>query len=478
MKKRNKKKNEIVLKDKFNPKYFPLLFNDRRYLVMMGGGGSGKSHFSAQKVLFEVLTKKIRVLVVRKTAKSLRQSTWTLLQRLIADYNLSDYFKLNKTEMTLKCTITGGEIIHAGLDDVNKLKSIDEIVMIWIEEATEIELEDFLQLDIRLRGKLPPSANYQMILSFNPIDPSHWLRSHFYTEPTAETLEQTAFCHSTIDDNELMDDRPRESQMKVLNAMKEIDETYYEVYRKGLWADIKELIFTKFKVIRTDEFPEHFDEVIYGIDFGFNNPTAIVQVCIKDMNIYLREILYQTGLVNSDLIKMMNSLKIPKYAEIYADSAEPARIEEIARAGYNIMPANKLVKNGIDFVKRFPLYSHPFNVNMNKEFKTYKWKKDRNGIVLDEPVKLNDHTADAARYAIYTHLQYRVEEADASTLTRELNEQALKRYAEDYMELKYQFIQVEGKSEEELKEEFITRAALQEQEYQKVTRYVKEIYNY
>ncbi len=426
----------------------------------------------------EAFTRKVRILVIRKVATTIRESTWKQLQEIISSFGMSKYFTKNKTEKSFTCNVTGSEIIHAGLDDVEKLKSIHEISMIWIEEATELEMKDFLQLNIRLRGKLAPGGYHQIILSFNPIDPSHWLRKYFFTEPAEKTLKQTTISHSTFSDNISMEKEQRKEYAENLEALKDIDEAHYSIYTKGEWTEIKELIFTNFKVIQSTQYPAHFDEVIYGIDFGFNNPTAIVQVCIKDGSIYLNEILYKTHLTNSELIKTMQTLNIPKYAEIYADAAEPARIEEIAQAGYNVRKADKNVKHGIDFVKRFKLYSNPFNTNMNREFATYKWKKNRLEEILEEPVKLSDHTADAVRYAIYTHLKNRVVETDAATIIPELNEQALKRYAEEYMELKYRIVNQEGRSETDLKNEFTRAAAIQEQQYQTIKRYVAEVYNY
>ena len=473
-----KSKNEIILEDKFNPKFFPYLFNRSRFLVVYGGAGSGKSYFAAQKVIMEAFTRKVRILVIRKVATTIRESTWKQLQEIISSFGMSKYFTKNKTEKSFYCKVTGSEIIHAGLDDVEKLKSIHEITNIWIEEATELEMKDFLQLNIRLRGKLPPGGYHQIILSFNPIDPSHWLRKYFFTQPAEKTLRQTTISHSSFIDNIKMEDNERAEYAENLEALKDIDEQYHSIYAKGEWTEIKELIFTNFKVISAASYPAHFDEVIYGIDFGFNNPTAIIQVCIKDGRIYLHEILYKTRLTNADLIREMARLKIPKYAEIYADSAEPDRIQEISQAGYNVFKANKNVKDGIDFVQRHELFSNPFNINMNREFATYKWKKNRLEEVLDEPVKVNDHTADAARYAIYTHLKGRVVETDAKTIIRELNEQALKKYAEEYMELKYRIINQEGRSEADLKEEFTRTAALQDQQYQTIKRYVAEVYNY
>lgn len=145
------------------------------------------------------------------------------------------------------------------------------------------------------------------------------------------------------------------------------------------------------------------DETIYGLDFGFNNPTALIEVGIKDKNYYLRERLYKSGLTNAALIRQMESLGIPKDCNLYADSAEPARIKEIEEAGWRIYEAEKSVSDGIDFCQRQMFKSLPENDNLHKERRAYKWKEDRHGNIIDEPVKFMDHLMDAMRYAIYTH---------------------------------------------------------------------------
>lgn len=148
-----------------------------------------------------------------------------------------------------------------------------------------------------------------------------------------------------------------------------------------------------------------FPEIIYGLDFGFNQQTGLLEIGIKDNEYYLRELIYETKLTNQDLISRMCELIKDKNAFIYADNAEPDRIEEIHRAGFfGIRAADKSVKDGLDYCKRLKFYTLESNVNLNAEVYSYKYKEDKNsGIVLDEPVKFRDHLMDCKRYACYTH---------------------------------------------------------------------------
>lgn len=226
------------LPDITNDIYIPLYTNKNRYLVLMGGGGSGKSHFTAQKIIYRILTeKKHRILVCRKVANTLRNSVFDLLRGTIADWGMSELFKINKSDMKITC-INGNEVLFAGLDDVEKLKSIYNITSIWIEEASEIDPTDFRQLDIRLRGE---TLNYkQIILSFNPVSVTHWLKSEFF-----DTKKEDSFTlHTTYKHNKFLD----KEAIKVLEGFKDIDPYYYAVYCLGEWGVIGRTVFDAQKV--------------------------------------------------------------------------------------------------------------------------------------------------------------------------------------------------------------------------------------
>jgi phage terminase large subunit len=145
-------------------------------------------------------------------------------------------------------------------------------------------------------------------------------------------------------------------------------------------------------------------EQFFGQDFGYNNQSALVLCELYEGAIYVDEWLYQTKLTTNDLIDEYMILGVRRSLEIYADCAEPKTIEEISRAGYNIHPSDKDVLEGIRKVKSMPLYITERSANVIKEIKNYKWKVDKNGVRLDEPVKFNDHAMDAIRYAVFTKL--------------------------------------------------------------------------
>jgi len=221
-----------------NKKYYPLYKDKSRYLILYGGAGSGKSVFAAQKLVFRMLTEKPhKFLVVRKVARTIRGSAFAEIRNIISNWGMSKLFNINKSDMVITCK-NGNMIVFAGLDDVEKLKSISGVTGIWVEEASEITQEDFQQLDLRLRGK---TQNYkQIIFSFNPVSITHWLKEVFFDDPKP----RTKIIHSTYKDNRFIDDEYK----KVLEEMKETDPYYYTVYTLGEWGVVGKTIFDAEKV--------------------------------------------------------------------------------------------------------------------------------------------------------------------------------------------------------------------------------------
>lgn len=364
-----------------------------RFMVSYGGAGSGKSRSVGQRFVLNLLEgMNERMLVTRKTLPSLRITAYRLVLDLLKEAGFPlNQETWNKSEMLIRWKTN--EILFKGLDDPEKIKSY-EATQIWVEEATEITREDFLQLNLRLR--LPSRVGNHLYLTFNPVDQYHWL----ITDLVHGKKGGSAVLHSTHLDNPFLDDEYR----RELEALKEIDENYYRIYALGEPGVLKNIIYTNYMTEARAAWPDKFHDVFYGLDFGFNNPSALVKVGVRDRELYLEEAIYEAKLTNSDLIQRMKDLGIDHEVPIYADSAEPARIEEIVQAGFNVMPAQKSVRDGIDQVKRHRLHLHPESVNLLGEIRGYKYREDKTGRVLEDPVKWRDHLMDAMRYAIHTHL--------------------------------------------------------------------------
>lgn len=374
---------------KANKKLLSFLMEaNKRKVFLLGGAGSGKSWSIAQHILLNKLLKEqdIRILVVRKTLPSLRASAYQLMLDLVSEYKIP--VRLNKSDMTMK--YNNNILMFKSIDDPEKIKSL-EINYVWVEEATDINQDDYLQLNLRTRRKTK-DVNNQLYFSFNPIDEQNYLYDIVET-PSDDVIVS----RSSYKDNPFLD----KAYIDQLLGLESIDSTYHKIYTLGEWATPTNIIYSNFDIV--SELPDNFDETIYGLDFGYNNNTALIEINIKDEVIYERQLIYESKLTNSDLIEKLQGIIKEKNRCIYADCAEPNRIEEIQRAGFNVYPSDKSVKDGIDAVKRKEIHIHKASDDLIKEKRGYKWKEDKDSNVLDEPVKFNDHLMDAERYAIYTH---------------------------------------------------------------------------
>lgn len=224
----------------FNDVYLPYLENENRYLIFYGGGSSGKSYFIAQRYIYKLIhPTRCNLLIVRQTGDTNAKSTFPLMKQVIKQWNLTQHFKINESDKRIKCLFTGNEVAFAGLDDVEKIKSITfengELTDIWIEEATECSEADINQLKVRLRGG---KTKKQMVLSFNPINIQHWIKRHFIDSGLATV------CFSTYKDNKFL----TEDDKQALEDLKNTDEYTYNVYCLGQWGILGKTVFDARKI--------------------------------------------------------------------------------------------------------------------------------------------------------------------------------------------------------------------------------------
>ena len=226
----------ILIKNAYEwvlPVYRSQLENyETRFNVYYGGAGSGKSYFVCQKLLLKALQEQRKVLIVRKVGRTIKQSIWALFMELIYDYMPQVISEMNKSDLTFKL-VNGSSFIFTGLDDSEKIKSIQGISDIVVEEATEITLDDFTQLNLRLRSLLP---NNQIHLMFNPVSKANWCFRYFFAE---ETPPDTAIIHTTYLDNPYL---PQEYIDSLLD-MKNRNPAYYKIYAQGEFATLDKLVF-------------------------------------------------------------------------------------------------------------------------------------------------------------------------------------------------------------------------------------------
>lgn len=367
-----------------------------KILINRGGARSSKSYSIIQILVDRFFSLPGRqILIARKTSPALRRSCYRDVIRYMKRLDLWDYVDEEKALLALHY---GDSLIQfVGLDDPEKIKSTgwNDVFM---EEANEFDYEDFIVLSTRMSEPDNGVPN-KLFMAFNPIDAFHWIKDRLIDTHRSDVQE----IHSSYRDNPFL---PQDYVQSLL-ALQEQDENYFRIYGLGEWGVLEHLIYNNWQLV--SRMVENPDDWFYGVDFGYNAPAGIVKIALKDEEIWEEELLYETGLTNTDLIAEAKKL-IPKKERgtkyLFADAAEPDRIQEFEEAGFLVVPADKKVKEGIDVIKRQKIHIVDTSVNLIKEKRSYSWKKDRRtNRVLDEPIKFNDHLMDAERYAIYTYLK-------------------------------------------------------------------------
>ena len=372
-----------------------------KIIVNRGGARSGKSYSIAQLIFERFFTlPRRKILILRKTLPSLRISTLDLMQKLLDKMGLRFCVKEEKNALNFWFPVLSSQIHYGSLDQMDKVKS-SEWNDIWMEEANEFSYDDFQVLKTRLSFPVNPGYRNQLFMSLNPIDESHWIKRKVVDG--AEDVDEIV---SSYKDNPFLDKDYR----KILEDLVNQDANHYRVYALGEWGRLEHLIYDNWDIVPSMPDESECDHIFYGIDFGHNVPSVLLRLLIKENHIWEEQLIYKEGLTNKDFADQVCQL-VPSYlrnkAKIYCDSAEPDRIEEIKARGLMAVPAKKgqkSVKDSIDFVKRYKVHILESSADLIREKRSYKWKKDSNGTLLDEPVKYQDHGMDAERYAVWTHL--------------------------------------------------------------------------
>lgn len=392
-----------------NPCFKEVDQSRKRYIVMKGSAGSGKSVDTAQNYILRLMKDKGRNLVaMRKSDITNRDSTFAeltgALYRMFGD-KAERYWKINRSPLQLTFRPNGNQVIFRGMNDDRqreKLKSITfpkgKLTDVWMEEATEFTQADLEIIDDRLRGELPAGQFYQIRMTFNPVNKNHWIKKVFFDIPDANVLTH----HSTYLMNRFIDDAYKAR----MERRKKVDPEGYLIYGLGEWGEIGGLILHNWEVAEVSQNINDYDDVAVGQDFGFNHADAILLLGWKDDNIYILDEVYEFEKDTSEIIAIALKHAIPKKKQMWCDSAEPDRIKEWTKAGFRARGVDKggskgSVKAQIDWLKQRKIYVAPHCINTIAELQQWKWKKDeKTGEYLDEPVPFQDDAMAALRYGV------------------------------------------------------------------------------
>jgi phage terminase large subunit len=357
---------------------------NKRYIFLRGSTRSGKTYAATQDVIVECLLNKITLTIARSTQVSLKS---TILQDFKSILESLEIFKdenLNKSELIYK--FENGSIVRfIGLDDsTGKLRGLKSDIVL-VDEINTIEKSQFVQLDIR-------TSKY-LICCYNPEIPQDWWGLDY------ENKTNGIMIHSTWNQNPFLD----EPTIQAIKDLKDVDYDLYQIYNLGLIVEPKEKIFTQPQTY--DVLPNTIKSKYFGIDWGFSNDEfAMVEVNVDGKNLYIKQLIYELGLTNEDIIYKIRELGLDRSVNIVADSAEPKSIAELKRYGLNIRPVNKSsILYAIQKMKQFQIYIHQDSVDLINEFSNYKFKKDRIGNITNATTG-KDHLIDATKYVIIQFL--------------------------------------------------------------------------
>jgi phage terminase large subunit len=367
-----------------------MLQTDKRFISHIGGSRSGKTFSILQYILIYCLRNKDKVITIaRKTFPALRLGAYREFVEILKLYNMYKTENHNKTNNFY--TLNDNTIQFISLDQAQKLRGLKHD-LVFIDEVNEVSKDEADQLFMRTTDKI--------IFAQNPSDALHW-SIRYQSDPDC------LYLHSTYIDNPFIP----QAIINQIESYKETDWDQWLVFGLGQPSKNNELVYNHQQfysdedLYYTDEEGKThplFEEIIYGLDFGWNHPTALIKIHIDSdkKRIWCKELIHESFLTTDDLIVRMKEFNIGD-ASIFCDSAEPKTIESIRRAGFDAKQSMKEVIEGINMVKSFKFFIHHSSVKTQDELRRYKWKM-KGEFKTDEPIKLFDDGLCAIRYATFT----------------------------------------------------------------------------
>ena len=371
-------------------KHFEQLENsNKRVSVHQGGTRSGKTFNILIWLVITLLRSENKVVTIcRKTLPALKGTAYRDFLAILDMMELYNIANHNKTELTYN--IGSNLVEFISLDQPQKVRGRKRD-MLFINEANEITQEDWRQLTMR--------TNCKAILDYNPSDEFHFIYDEILTRDDCD------FTRTTYLDNPFLS----KAIVREIERYKEVDPNYWRVYGLGERGASEATIFKNFEL--TNRYDDIDAKEICGLDFGYNDPVALVAIKKIDKEvpeIYAKELLYKTRMTSSEIVDAIKENVKNKSIEIMGDGSRPEIIEDIRRAGINIKSSEKgknSVKDSIDYLKKNKIFIDKSSLNLIKEMRMYKWRVQPDGRILDDPVDLNNHAIDALRYAAFRKIK-------------------------------------------------------------------------
>lgn len=357
-----------------------------RYVVSVGGTRSGKTYSILQILVYLVerdgpgdITS-----VVSETLPHLKKGAIRDFENIMG-VSLKDDPNWNETDH-IYTFLKGGKLEFFSVDNSARCQGPSR-KRLFVNEGIHIKYDTFRQLAVRTTGII--------FIDLNP-EYSGWIEENIQPRKNCVTI------HSTYKDNDYLSPE----QVEEIES-NQGDANWWRVYGLGLTGQLEGLIFPDFEQI--DDLPDGLIET-YGQDYGFtNDPSTLIHTKIDTARkcLYFDEVYYRKGMLNSDMAAEMESAGVPKRSiPIFGDCAEPKTIADLCTYGFNVKPCYKATRKAeqLQQMKGWKIYVTKRSVNLIRELRGYTWQTDKDGKRLNEPIGINDHCLDAARYSVTTWL--------------------------------------------------------------------------
>jgi phage terminase large subunit len=379
-------------------KLIPLFTSKARFNIIYGGRASSKSHSVARLLIIKALKEKCLILCTRHIQKSIAASSYSLLVKIIHEYELNQYFTIVENE--IRCNRTGSKFIFQGLwQNLENIKSIEGVKYCWIEEGSSVTPEAFRVLIPTLRME-----NSQFYITFNPNSLNDEVYKMFITNIHPDAL----VIKINYNQNPFLTD----TMIKEIDYMKEKDPDLFDWIYDGNIRSTTEATVLRNIVIDTFDI-DMARQNYYGLDYGHIDPTVLIQCYIADNELYICREYYKTGLDPEQMKSALTSLEWALNQHIIADSARPELSKMLNASGrFQVTSARKSIgqpvkENAFKFamsmyLKQFnKIHIHADNCpNAGREFLGWSYETDKNEIILEKLRDKDDHCVDSIIYAL------------------------------------------------------------------------------
>jgi phage terminase large subunit len=355
-----------------------LISQNNRVCVFQGSSRASKSFNILIYFVYLLLQEEDKVFsIVRKTLPALKGSILRDLKQVLIMFGMYDSNKWHSVDGYYEL---GSNIIEwFSVDDETKLRGRKRDYL-FINEATEVTYDEYIQLVLRTSGRV--------VMDLNPSLWNSWIYD-------LEGQPDVFYTIVTYKDNPFLE----QSLIDEIEKLKDKDYSTWKVFGEGQRGVPTRVVFNH-QQYYTD-LPSSAKLLGYGIDFGYNDPTTLVKVYRDGDSIYCEELLYLKNTTIPDLVYKIKDLGLNLSDDFICDSANPQGIAELSRNGINAKAVKKdTILSGIDQIKRSNFFIHSNSQNLINELNSYVWKNDKNGNNLDEPEDRNNHLIDAIRYVL------------------------------------------------------------------------------